>query len=135
TDGKTGVLVEINCETDFVARTEEFKTFVKEVCLQITAQSPHWVSADDVPESIKNKEHEIYCEQMKESGKPEAVQQKIIEGKLNKFFEENCLLEQEYIRESSQKIKDLLVETIAKVGENIVVRRFVRFKLGEDENE
>ena len=134
TDGKIGVLVEVNCETDFVARTEEFKNLVKELTLQIAAQAPHWVAAEDVPEEVKTKEREIYTEQLRESGKPEAVQQKIIEGKMNKFCEENCLLEQIYIRDTTKKIKELLVETIAKVGENIVIKRFVRFKLGEIEN-
>ncbi len=135
TDGKTGVLVEVNCETDFVARTEEFKSFVKELTLQIAAQAPRWVEPEDVPEEILEKERDIYREQVKSSGKPEAVQEKIVEGKIKKFFQDHCLLEQEYIRDSSKKVRDLLVETIAKVGENIVVRRFVRFKLGEDDNE
>ena len=134
TDGKIGVLVEVNCETDFVARTEEFKNLVKELTLQIAAQAPHWVSAEDVPEEVKTKEREIYAEQLRESGKPEAVQQKIIEGKMNKYYEENCLLEQIYIRDTTKKVKELLVETIAKVGENIVIKRFVRFKLGGEEN-
>ncbi|MEN3185552.1 MAG: translation elongation factor Ts [Atribacterota bacterium] len=135
TDGKIGVLVEVNCETDFVARTDEFKNLVKELTLQVAAQAPRWVSPDDVPEEIKKREEEIYWQQLAESGKPEAVKQKIVEGKMKKFFEENCLLEQEYIREPEKKVKDLVVETIAKVGENIVVKRFVRFKLGEGENE
>jgi elongation factor Ts len=135
TDGKIGVLVEVNCETDFVARTDEFKSLVKELTLQVAAQAPRWVSPDDVPEEIKKREEELYWQQLAESGKPEAVKQKIVEGKMKKFFEENCLLEQEYIREPEKKVKDLLVETIAKVGENIVVKRFVRFKLGEGDNE
>jgi len=134
-DGKTGVLVEVNCETDFVARTEEFKSFVKELTLQIAAQAPRWVAPEDVPEEILAKERDIYGEQVKDSGKPEPVQKKIVEGKIKKFYQENCLLEQEYIRDSSKSVRDLLVETIAKVGENIVVRRFARFRLGEDDNE
>lgn len=134
TDGKIGVLVEVNCETDFVARTEEFKNLVKELTLQVAAQAPRWISPDEVPEEIKKKEEEMYWQQLIESGKPEAVKQKIVEGKMKKFFEENCLLEQEYIRDPEKRVKDLLVETIAKVGENIVIRRFVRFKLGEGEN-
>lgn len=132
TDGKIGVLVEVNCETDFVARTEEFNFFVKELTLQIAAQAPRWVAIEDVPEDIRQEEEKIYQAQLSESGKPEAVQKKIIEGKLNKFYQENCLLEQEYIRDGDKKIKDLLVETIAKVGENIVIKRFVRLKLGEE---
>lgn len=132
TDGKLGVLVEVNCETDFVARTPEFQFLIKELTLQVAAQAPCWVSPEDVPEDCLCKEREIFCEQVRESGKPEAVQQSIVEGKIKKYLEEHCLLEQAYIRDTSKKIKDLLVETIAKVGENIVIRRFVRFKLGED---
>jgi elongation factor Ts len=132
TDGKIGVLVEVNCETDFVARTEEFISFVKELTLQIAAQAPRWVAIEDVPEDIRKEEGKIYQAQLSESGKPEAVQKKIIEGKLNKFYQDNCLLEQEYIRDNDKKIKELLVETIAKVGENIVIKRFVRLKLGEE---
>ncbi len=134
TDGKIGVLVEVNCETDFVARTDEFKNLVKELTLQIAAQNPRWISPEDVPEEVKKSEESIYWQQLAESEKPEAVKQKIVEGKMKKFFEENCLLEQEYIREPGKRVKDLLVETIAKVGENIVVKRFVRFKLGEGDN-
>jgi len=132
TDGKIGVLVEVNCETDFVARTEEFISFVKELTLQIAAQAPRWVAIEDVPEDIRKEEEKIYQAQLSESGKPEAVQKKIIEGKLNKFYQDNCMLEQEYIRDNDKKIKELLVETIAKVGENIVIKRFVRLKLGEE---
>jgi len=132
TDGKIGVLVEVNCETDFVARTDEFRYLVKELTLQVAAQAPRWVAPENVPEEIKKKEEEIYREQLKDSNKPEEVKQKIVEGKMKKFFEENCLLEQPYIREPEKKVKDLLMETIAELGENIVVRRFVRYKLGED---
>ncbi|QPM69289.1 translation elongation factor Ts [Atribacter laminatus] len=132
TDGKIGVLVEVNCETDFVARTEEFVNFVKELTLQIAAQAPRWVAIEEVPEDIRKEEEKIYQAQLSESGKPEAVQKKIVEGKLNKFYQANCLLEQEYIRDGDKKIKDLLVETIAKVGENIIIKRFVRLKLGEE---
>ena len=105
---------------------------VKELTLQIAAQAPRWIAIEDVPEEIRLEQEKIYQSQLSESGKPEAVQKKIVEGKLNKFFQENCLLEQEYIRDSDKKIKDLLVETIAKVGENIVIKRFVRLKLGEE---
>ena len=122
----------MNCETDFVARTDEFRYLVKELTLQVAAQAPRWVAPENVPEEIKKKEEEIYREQLKDSNKPEEVKQKIVEGKMKKFFEENCLLEQPYIREPEKKVKDLLMETIAKLGENIVVRRFVRYKLGED---
>ncbi|HHF08989.1 MAG TPA: translation elongation factor Ts [Candidatus Atribacteria bacterium] len=135
TDGKIGVLVEVNCETDFVARTEEFQKLVKELTLQIAAQAPRWIAPEDVPEEIKSQEESIYWEQLKESNKPDHVKQKIVEGKMRKFYEENCLLEQEYIRDPDKKIKDLVVEAIAKLGENIVVKRFVRFKLGEEDEQ
>ena len=135
TDGKIGVLVEVNCETDFVARTEEFQKLVKELTLQIAAQAPRWIAPEDVPEEIKSQEESIYWEQLKESNKPDHVKQKIVEGKMRKFYEENCLLEQEYIRNPDKKIKDLVVEAIAKLGENIVVKRFVRFKLGEEDEQ
>lgn len=135
TDGKIGVLVEVNCETDFVARTEEFRYLVKELSLQVAAQAPRWVSPEDVPEEVRAREESLFWEELKESNKPETVKQKIVEGKMKKFYEENCLLEQEYIRDPEKKVKDLLVEAIAKLGENIVVRRFVRFKLGEGDDE
>lgn len=135
TDGKIGVLVEVNCETDFVARTEEFQKLVKELTLQIAAQAPRWIAPEDVPEEVKRQEENIYWEQLKESNKPDHVKQKIVEGKMKKFYEENCLLEQEYIRDPDKKIKDLVVEAIAKLGENIVVKRFVRFKLGEEDEQ
>ncbi|MCX7730713.1 MAG: translation elongation factor Ts [Candidatus Caldatribacterium sp.] len=135
TDGKIGVLVEVNCETDFVARTEEFRNLVKELTLQIAAQAPRWVSPEDVPEEIRKREEAFCWEELKESAKPEEVKQKIVEGKMKKFYETYCLLEQEYIRDPEKKVKDLIVETIAKLGENIVVRRFVRFKLGEGDDE
>jgi elongation factor Ts len=127
--------VEVNCETDFVARTEEFQKLVKELTLQIAAQAPRWIAPEDVPEEIKRQEENIYWEQLKESNKPDHVKQKIVEGKMKKFYEENCLLEQEYIRDPDKKIKDLVVEAIAKLGENIVVKRFVRFKLGEEDEQ
>lgn len=135
TDGKIGVLVEVNCETDFVARTEEFRNLVKELTLQIAAQAPRWIAPEDVPEEVRKREESFYWEELRESSKPEEVKQKIVEGKMKKFYETYCLLEQEYIRDPEKKVKDLLVETIAKLGENIVVRRFVRFKLGEGDDE
>ncbi|WP_017873254.1 translation elongation factor Ts [Candidatus Caldatribacterium saccharofermentans] len=135
TDGKIGVLVEVNCETDFVARTEEFRNLVKELTLQIAAQAPRWISPEDVPEEVRKREESFYWEELKESNKPEEVKRKIVEGKMKKFYEEHCLLEQEYIRDPEKKVRDLLVEAIAKLGENIVVRRFVRFKLGEGDDE
>ncbi len=129
--GKIGVLVEVNCETDFVAKTDEFQALVKDICMQIAASSPQYVSREDVPEEVVEKEKEIYREQALESGKPEKVVDRIVEGKISKFFEEVCLLEQDFIKDPDKKVKDVVTEAIAKLGENIVVRRFARFALGE----
>jgi elongation factor Ts len=128
---QVGVLVEINCETDFVARTDEFAGFCKEVAMQIAAARPLAVSRDELPEDVVAKEREIYREQAKQSGKPEKIWDRIIDGKMEKFYREVCLLEQPYIRDQDRKVEDLLKETIAKLGENIVIRRFVRFQVGE----
>ncbi len=130
--GKLGVLVEVNCETDFVANTDDFKTFVRNVAMQIAATNPIAISREDVPEDVINREKEIYREQAISSGKPEHIVDKIAEGKLEKFFAENVLLEQAYIRDPEKTIKDYLTETIAKLGENITIRRFARFRIGED---
>ena len=130
--GKLGVLVEVNCETDFVANTDDFKTFVRNVAMQIAATNPIAISREDVPEDVINREKEIYREQALSSGKPEHIVDKIAEGKLEKFFAENVLLEQAYIRDAEKTIKDYLTETIAKLGENITIRRFARFRIGED---
>ncbi len=130
--GKLGVLVEVNCETDFVANTDDFKTFVRNVAMQIAATNPIAISREDVPEDVINREKEIYREQALSSGKPEHIVDKIAEGKLEKFFAENVLLEQAYIRDPEKTIKDYLTETIAKLGENITIRRFARFRIGED---
>ena len=129
--GKIGVLLEVNCETDFVARNEEFQEFTREVSMQIAAANPTYVSEQDIPEDIINKEKEIMKAQVVESGKPENIADKIVEGKISKYFEENCLIKQVYIRDSKRKISDLLSELIAKVGENIRIRRFARYQLGE----
>ena len=131
-NGKIGVLLELNCETDFVARTDEFKELAYNLAKQVAAMSPRWVSREDVPEEVIEKEKEIYREQLKDSGKPENVIEKIIEGKLNKFFEEYCLLEQDYIFEEGKKVQDIVTEAIAKIGENIKVSRFVRMEVGEE---
>jgi len=128
---KVGVLVEINCETDFVAKTEEFQTFVKNMAMHIAAANPHYISREDVPSEVIEKEKEIYRTQALESGKPAKVIDKIVEGKLERFFAEVCLLEQTYIRDPDLTIKDVLDQMIAKIGENIVIRRFVRYQLGE----
>ncbi len=129
--GKIGVLLEVNCETDFVARNDEFQQFTKEVAMQIAAANPTYVTEADVPEDIINKEKEIIKAQVIESGKPDNIADKIVEGKISKYFEENCLVNQIYIRDTKRKISDLLSELIAKVGENIQIRRFERFQLGE----
>jgi len=130
-NGRVGVLLELNCETDFVARTEAFKTLGKEITLQIAAMSPEYISPEDVSSERIAEEKEIYREQMKKEGKASNIMEKIIEGKLRKFYEEVCLLEQKYIKDDSKKIKDLINETIAKVGENIVVGRFTRYELNK----
>lgn len=129
--GKIGVLVEINCETDFVARNDEFQAFAKEVAMQIAAGNPRYVSREFIPEEELSKEKEIMKAQVIESGKPANLADKIAEGKIEKFYEEVCLLDQVYIRDTKLKINDLLQALIAKIGENIKVRRFVRFQLGE----
>lgn len=126
--GRVGVLVEVNCETDFVARTDDFKNLVKDLALHIAAANPLYVNTADVPAEVVEKEKEIYKEQMK--GKPDVVVNKILEGKLAKYYEEVCLMEQPFAKNSDVKIKDLLSQAIAKIGENIQVRRFSRFVLG-----
>lgn len=132
--GKLGVLIEVNCETDFVARTDDFVTLTKELAMQVAAANPLYLKKEDVPVELIDKEKEIYKVQLKEEGKPEKVWDKIIEGKLEKFYTQVCLIEQPYIRDSSgkEKVKDLLTNAIAKIGENIVVRRFARFRVGEE---
>jgi elongation factor Ts len=129
--GKIGVMVEVNCETDFVARNDEFQSFAKEIAMQIAAANPAYISKEDVPESVLLKEKEVMRAQVIDSGKPEKIADKIVEGKITKYYEENCLLEQTYIRDPKIKISDLLSSLIAKIGENLVVRRFVRYQLGE----
>ncbi len=126
--GKLGVLVEINCESDFVARNESFQAFVKNVAMQIAAAHPLYVSPEEIPAAYMEKEKAIFQEELK--GKPEQVQEKILQGKLAKRFEEICLLNQKYIKNDSQTVQDYLSETIARIGENIVIRRFVRFEVG-----
>jgi len=129
--GRIGVMVEVNCETDFVARNEEFQKFTREVAMQIAAADPMYVSEEDVPEEVLIKEKEIIKAQVIESGKPANIADKIVEGKISKFFQENCLINQVYIRDSKRKVSDLLSELIAKVGENIRIRRFTRYQLGD----
>ena len=129
--GKIATMVEINCETDFVAKTDQFQTFAKDVAMQVTAANPSYVKREDVPVEVREKEKNIYRIQAKEAGKPEKILDKIADGKLEKFYQEVCLLEQPFIKNPDISIKDLLEDLIAKMGENIVVRRFVRYQLGE----
>jgi len=129
-NARIGVLVEINSETDFVARNDEFKKFVKNISMQIAASHPKYVKREDVPGKILEKEKEILSEPLK--GKPKDALEKILSGKIEKFYEEQCLLEQPFVKDPKVKIKDLLSNLIVKIGENIVIRRFTRYQLGED---
>lgn len=133
-NGTLGVLVEVNCETDFVAKTEDFQNLVKEIAMQVAAVAPTYVNREQVPESIIEAEKAIYKAQLKEEGKAEKVWDKIIEGKIEKFYQQVCLMDQLYMRDTSGKetIKDLVTGAIAKTGENIVIKKFARFKLGEE---
>jgi len=128
---KIGVLLEVNCETDFVARNEEFQEFVKDLALQIAAANPSCVKREDVSQDLIDREKGVYLGQVKEMGKPEAAWEKIIQGKLEKYFQENCLLEQTFIKDSSVMIKDLLSQKISKLGENISINRFTRYQIGQ----
>ena len=129
--GKIGVLIEVNCETDFVARNEEFRAFVNDLALQVAAAKPSFVKREDVPADVAEKEKTIYEGQAKEMGKPPTAWPMIVEGKLEKFYQENCLLEQSFIKDPAVTIKDLLAQKIAKIGENMNIRRFTRYQLGE----
>ncbi|MBW1701459.1 MAG: translation elongation factor Ts [Deltaproteobacteria bacterium] len=131
--GKIGVLVEINCETDFTGKVEDFTNMVKDIAMQIAATSPVAIDRPRVPEDIVEKEKDIYATQVRDSGKPENIIEKIVEGKLKKFFSEACLLEQPFVKNPDITVQDLLNEMMAKTGENIVIRRFVRFQLGESD--
>lgn len=130
--GKIGVLVEINCETDFVANTDEFSNLCKDIAMQIAATNPLYISREEVPEDVIEKEKNILKEQLKSEGKPENILDKIVEGKIEKYFEESCLVDQVFIKDSSLKVKNIIENAIAKMGENVVVRRFARFGLGEE---
>jgi len=129
--GKAGVLLEVNCETDFVAKTESFQNLVKDIAMHIAASSPRYVSSDDVPSDEREKEKEIYRAQLKAEGKPDDIIEKIIEGKLKKFYSEACLLEQPFIKDEDKTIGQLLIEKTSEIGEKITVRRFARYELGE----
>jgi len=130
--GKLGVLVEVNCETDFVAKNEDFVQFAKNIAMHIAATNPLGVRAEDVPEETIQRERDIYQAQALETGKPENVITKIVDGKMNKFFKENCLLNQPYVRDPDLAVEDVLNELIAKIGENITIKRFARFQTGEE---
>lgn len=129
-NGKLGVLVEVNCESDFVARNDEFQGLVKNIAMHIAAANPKYVSAEDVPQDVLEEEKEISRAQFKDSDKPPQIIEKIVEGKLNKFYKEVCLLDQLYIRDDKMSVKDLITSFIAKFGENIKVSRFTRYELG-----
>lgn len=131
--GKIGVLVEVNCETDFVARTDDFQELVRDLGLHIAAAEPRFVEREQVTEELLAREREIYREQAIASGKPEQVADKIVAGKMEKYYSETVLLEQPFVKDSDQTVGELLAATIGKIGENIRVRRFARFKLGEDD--
>ncbi|MDO8426774.1 MAG: translation elongation factor Ts [Deltaproteobacteria bacterium] len=129
--GRVGVLLEVNCETDFVAKTDGFASLVKDIAMHIAAMSPLYVNRNEVPAGVMEKEKEIYAVQARESGKPEQVIRKMVEGKVEKFFKEVCLLEQPFVKNPDMTIEKLVMEAIARLGENISVRRFSRFKVGE----
>ena len=130
-NGRVGVLLEINCETDFVAKTQEFQELAKNITLQITAANPLYISREEIPEEVIKKEKEIYYSQMENTNKPKKVIDNIVEGKLKKFYQEVCLLEQEYIRNPEITVNQLILETIAILKENIQIKRFTRYQLGE----
>ena len=130
-EGRIGVLIEVNIETDFAAKNEEFRRMVRDLGMQVAAMNPRWVSKEEVPAEELEKEKTIIRNKALNEGKPEKILDRIVEGSLNKFFEENCLLEMAYVKDDSKKISQLVKEMIAKIGENITVRRFVRFELGE----
>lgn len=129
---RIGVLVEVNCETDFVAKNEGFQEFVKDIAMHIAATNPAAIRREEIDADLVAKEREIYMEQARSQNKPEKIMERIVEGKLDKYFQENCLLEQAFVKDPQKTIKDYLTETIARIGENINISRFVRFQLGEN---
>ena len=128
---KLGVLLELNCETDFVANTDDFKTLGNDICMHIAATAPLSISVDEVPDSVVEKEKEIYAEQAQKSGKPENIIEKMVEGRLKKFYQENVLLEQNFVKDPSKTVTDLIAEKVSVLGENIVINSFSRFQVGE----
>ena len=133
--GRLGVMIEVNCETDFVAKTDGFIELAHNLAMQIAATNPIALNKDSVSEEIISKEKEIYTEQAKSSGKPDNIIEKMVEGRLSKFYQENCLMEQSYIKDSEKKINDLVTEAIATLGENITINRYTRFAVGETDSE
>ena len=131
TGGKVGVMVEVNCETDFAANSKDFQEFAKDVAMQVTAATPLYVKREDIPEDVKAKEKDLYKRQALDSGKPEKIIDKIAEGKMEKFYQEVCLMEQPFIKNPDITIKGLLEDLVVKIGENVIIKRFVRFQLGE----
>ena len=131
--GRLGVLIEVNCETDFVAKTEGFVELTHNLAMQIAATNPIALDRKSIAESVISREKEIYADQAKTSGKPKNIIEKMVDGKMNKFFQENCLMEQAYIKDSEKKVSELLTESIATLGENITISRYVRFAVGESD--
>ena len=129
--GRLGVLLELNCETDFVAKTDGFSDLANNISMQIAATNPLSISRDEIDQSVLDREKEIFADQAKESGKADNIIDKIVEGRVEKFFAESCLLEQQYIKDPDRKVLDLITESVATLGENIVVNRFIRFAIGE----
>lgn len=129
--GKVGVLLEINCETDFVAKTDDFKQLVHDISMHIAAAAPEYVTESEIPEDVVSKEREVQLQRVLEEGKPEHIAERIVEGRMNKFFEEVCLLKQKFVKDDSVTIQELMTNTVARIGENVKVRRFSRFVLGE----
>ena len=131
---KLGVLIEINCETDFVAKTDDFQNLSKDIAMNIAASAPMSISREEIPSDTLDREKEIYTDQAKQSGKPENIIEKMIDGRLNKFYQENVLLEQTFVKDPDKTVQDLITDTVAKLGENIIISRFSRFQLGEKTN-
>lgn len=131
TGSRVGVLLELNCETDFVARNEQFRDLAHDLALHVAAMSPRYVNIDEIPEDILAQEKERYGSQAQKEGKPPEIVEKIVAGRLNKFYEEHCLMEQPFVKDDNLKVKDLITEAIRTTGENVVIRRFARYELGE----
>jgi elongation factor Ts len=131
-NGRLGVLIEVNCETDFVADTKDFRTLSRDIAMHIAASNPRWISREDVPEDVIEGERKLYAEQAREQGKPDQIIERIVQGKLEAFYKDNCLLDQPFVRDDTKTVGELIGETSAKLGEKVEVRRFARFKLGEE---